>query len=366
MSRLDKLVHLYITKAREAERQGRKDEAARNYKSAAEVIEKLLSLYPDHPLRKTYEESLEKIRMKLKMLEDEMMSEAVGEGEESQDLGLKQKPKVSMDDVVGLEDAKRAIEEAIVFPTKRPDLFPLGWPRGILLFGPPGCGKTLLAAAIANEIDAEFIYVDAASIMSKWLGQAEKNVANIFKKAREIAKSGRPVIIFIDEVDSLLGTYSNEVGGEIRTRNQFLKEMDGLQDKGENYFVYVIGATNKPWNLDEAFIRRFEKRIYVPPPDERARESLIIKTLAKVKHKDIDVKMLAKMTEGYSAADIVNIIRDAYMRVVRELFEKYGGKGDPRPLTMDDVLWALKRRKPSIRKEMLKKYEEWFRLHGAL
>ncbi len=365
MTKLDKLVQEYIHKAVEAEKNGQKDEAAKNYRSAAELIERLLTLYPDHPLRRAYLESLNRIKMKMKALEEEMMPEAVG-GEEEEDIGLKEKPKISMEDVVGLEDAKRAIEEAIVFPTKRPDLFPLGWPRGILLFGPPGCGKTLLAAAVANEIEGEFIYIDAASIMSKWLGQAEKNVANLFKKAREISKSGKPVIIFIDEVDSLFGTFSNEVGGEVRVRNQFLKEMDGIQDKSNQYFIYVIGATNKPWALDEAFIRRFEKRIYVPPPDEKAREALIIKTLQKVKHSGIDVRELAKLTEGYSASDIVAIIRDAYMRVVRELFEKNGGEGEPRPVTMEDVLWALKRRKPSISPEMLKRYEEWFKSHGAL
>jgi SpoVK/Ycf46/Vps4 family AAA+-type ATPase len=366
MTKLDRLVQVYLKRAREAEVSGRRDEALANYKSAAEVIEKLLNLYPDHPLKKVYLESLGNIKAKLKELQDEMMTEAVGEGEEQNEVGLKAKPKVTFDEIVGLEEAKRAIEEAIVFPSKRPDLFPLGWPRGILLFGPPGCGKTLLAAAVANELDAEFIYVDAAMIMSKWLGQAEKNVAKIFNKAREVASKGRPAIIFIDEVDSLFSPYSNEVGGETRMRNQFLKEMDGLQDKGSNLQVYVIGATNKPWRLDEAFIRRFEKRIYVPPPDEEARKKLILQTLSKIKHEDVDVEVLAKLTEGYSAADIVALIRDAYMRVVRELFEQNGGVGDPRPVTMDDVLWALKRRKPSIKKEMLRRYEEWFKLHGAL
>jgi SpoVK/Ycf46/Vps4 family AAA+-type ATPase len=365
MSHLDKLLKKYIDQAKEAESRGDRDKAMRSYQAAAEIIERILSLYPDHPMRRVYMDSLIKIRMKLKSMEDELMPEAVG-GEEEGPVTEVERPKVTMDEVVGLDDAKRAIEEAVVFPTKRPDLFPLGWPRGILLFGPPGCGKTLLAAAVANEIDGEFIYVDAASIMSKWLGQAEKNVANLFKKAREIADKGRPAIIFIDEVDSLFGTFSNEVGGEVRVRNQFLKEMDGLQDKGENRFVYVIGATNKPWVLDEAFIRRFEKRIYVGPPDEKAREVLITKTLSRLKYKDVDIKMLAKLTEGYSAADIVAIIRDAHMRTVRELFEKNGGIGDPRPLTMEDLLWALRRRKPSISKEMLKKYEEWFERHGAL
>ncbi|UXD21766.1 ATPase AAA [Ignicoccus pacificus DSM 13166] len=366
MGKLEQLAQLHIQRAIELEKQGKKDEALKNYKTAVSMIEKILELYPDHMMRKAYIESLASIKMRIKMLEGEMMAEPVGT-DTVEEVEIRQRPKVSFSDIAGLEEAKRAIEEAIVYPMKRPDLFPLGWPRGILLFGPPGCGKTMLAAAVASEIDGEFMYVDAASIMSKWLGEAERNVAKIFQKARELSMDGKPVIIFIDEVDSLLGTYSNEVGGEIRARNQFLKEMDGLQDKGENYKVYVIAATNKPWKLDEGFIRRFDKRIYIPPPDEEVRKELLRKTLEKLKYDEtVDIEKLAKLTAGYSAADIVAIVRDAHMRTVRELFEKYGGSGDPRPVSMDDLLWAIKRRKPSIRPEMLKLYEQWAEKHGAL
>ncbi|ALU11485.1 ATPase AAA [Ignicoccus islandicus DSM 13165] len=363
MGKLEQVAHSYLHKAFQLEKNGKKDEALKNYKIAANMIKKALELEPDHPLKNVYLEYLDHINNKIKLLQSDMMPEPIG-GEE-EEIELQSKPKVKWEDVVGLEEAKRAIEEAIIFPTKRPDLFPLGWPRGILLFGPPGCGKTMLAAAIASEIDGEFIYVDAATIMSKWLGEAEKNVAKIFKKAREIAKEGRPVVIFIDEVDSLLGTYSNEVGGEVRARNQFLKEMDGLQDKGERYFVYVIAATNKPWKLDEGFIRRFEKRIYIPLPDEEARRRLIEKTLARLNHNGIDVEELVRLTEGYSSADIVAILRDAHMITVRELFKETGGIGDPRPITMEDVKAALKRRKPSVKPETVKMYEEWAKKHGA-
>jgi SpoVK/Ycf46/Vps4 family AAA+-type ATPase len=126
---------------------------------------------------------------------------------------MKEKPRVSWNEVIGLEDAKRAIRESIVYPMKRADLFPLGWPRGILLYGPPGCGKTLLAAAAAAEIDGYFINVDAASMMSKWLGEAEKNISKLFKMARSLNETESvPVLLFIDEIDSLLGTRNSEVG----------------------------------------------------------------------------------------------------------------------------------------------------------
>ena len=161
------------------------------------------------------------------------------------DLVMKEKPDISWDQVIGLNDAKNALRESIVYPAKRPDLLPLGWPHGILLYGPPGCGKTILGAATANEIDGYFINVDAASMMSKWLGEAEKNVSKLFNMARKYsAQEGKPTILFIDEVDSLLGERNSEIGGEVRTKNQFLVEMDGIKEKNKNS-KDVIGSLDK-------------------------------------------------------------------------------------------------------------------------
>jgi SpoVK/Ycf46/Vps4 family AAA+-type ATPase len=165
--------------------------------------------------------------------------------EEFGELLLKEKPDVSWEEVVGLDDAKRAIKESIVYPTKRPDLFPLGWPRGILLYGPPGCGKTLLAAAAAAEIEGYFINVDASAMMSKWLGEAEKNVSKLFAFSRKLyVAENVPVLLFVDEIDSLLGARNSEVGGEVRVKNQFLTEMDGINGRQLKVTVQAISRTS--------------------------------------------------------------------------------------------------------------------------
>lgn len=380
---LEKNATAYALEAVRLDKQGSKGMAITMYQKAIESLLKLVQLYPEYSLNKIYIQRAIAYQERIKALQGAVVpvqpqeekgaegAKTTEEGKSSyEELVITEKPNVKWDEVVGLESAKKAVKEAIVYPVQRPDLFPLGWPRGILLFGPPGCGKTLLAAAVATEIDATFISIDAASIMSKWLGEAEQNVAKLFNSARKSANNGKPAIVFIDELDSLMGKHSNEVGGEVRVRNQFLKEMDGIVDKGKKLHVYVIGATNKPWDLDWAFIRRFQKRILVPLPDHHTRLMMFkLYTNNLTLAEDVDLHELARLSEGFSGSDIRDVCQSAQLKIIGEFFESgqaINKQAKPRPLTMDDFRQILEDRKPSVSLEMLSLYNRWFEAFKAL
>jgi len=388
----------YASEAIKCDSQGARGMAIANYQKAIDCLVKLMQLYPNNKLNKIYTERMSSYQKRIIALQathgvhvepavdpnasPEERKESMRRHEKEQDDGkfeelvMKEKPNISWKEVIGLDDAKGALRESIVYPTKRPDLFPLGWPRGLLMYGPPGCGKTILAAATASEIDGYFVNVDAASMMSKWLGEAEQNVAKLFKMAHSLnEREGKPVILFIDEVDSLLGTRNSEVGGEIRTKNQFLSEMDGVNGKGKDVKLYVIGATNKPWSLDWPFLRRFQKRIYVTLPTLEARENLFNLYTAPLK-KDIRVKTneLAKLFEGYSASDIKDVCQAGQLKVVHELFdspeyrEPVEGRSplQPKSLTMADFRLIKTQRTPSVSMEMIRAYYKWSEEFKAL
>jgi len=390
---LEKSASQFATAAIKYDSQGARGMAVTHYQKAIDSLLKLMHLYPDSKLNKIYTERMKSYKTRIEALQVngtdiEPMVDPTASPREQQaslakktqdnfdDMLMKEKPDVKWIDVVGVDDAKNALRESIVYPTKRSDLFPLGWPRGILLYGPPGCGKTILAAATANELDGYFINVDGSSMMSKWLGEAEKNVSRLFKMAHSYAeREGKPVILFIDELDSLLGERTNEIGGEVRSRNQFLTEMDGINGKGKDTKLYVIGATNKPWSLDHPFLRRFQKRIYVSLPSVEAREKLFSLYTNQLKlDSRVRLHTLASIFDGYSASDIKDICQAVQLKVVNEMFhapdykEPIDGetKSIPSEIGMKDFRETMARRKPSVSMDMIRAYYKWSEQFKAL
>jgi len=227
-----------------------------------------------------------------------------------------EKPNIKWDDVAGLEIAKEALKEAVILPTKFPHLFKgkrQPW-HGILLYGPPGTGKSYLAKAVATEADSTFFSVSSSDLVSKWLGESEKLVKNLFDLARE----NKPAIIFIDEIDSLCGSRSeNESESARRIKTEFLVQMQGVGNDLEG--LLILGATNIPWTLDSAIRRRFEKRIYIPLPEEHARAQMFRNNMGSTPNRlvESDFKQLGKRTAGYSGSDISLVVREAVMLPLR-------------------------------------------------
>jgi vacuolar protein-sorting-associated protein 4 len=294
---------------------------------------------------------------------------------------------VTWNDVAGLEDAKNALKEAVIMPRLFPNLFIdklTPW-KGILLYGPPGTGKTHLARAAATEAKSSFYSISSADIVTKWLGDSEKRVRSLFEDAR----NSRPSIIFIDEVDSLCSKRSGEEGDKnVGLKNELLKQLDGID--ADNNGILVLGATNLPWVLDSAMIRRFERRIYIPLPCAEARCTIFKlcagNTLCNLTKREYEE--LADATDGYNGSDIAIITRDALMQRVRKVqtathFKRTSNDkwtpcspGDldavamdwsqvgpnelePPSVTITDFRMALLTTKSSVQLQDLKKFENW-------
>ncbi|KAI0491875.1 hypothetical protein KFK09_026136 [Dendrobium nobile] len=303
--------------------------------------------------------------------------------------------EVTFDDIGALDDIKESLHELVMLPLRRPDLFKGGLLkpcRGILLFGPPGTGKTMLAKAIANEAGASFINVSMSTLTSKWFGEDEKNVRALFTLAAKVS----PTIIFVDEVDSMLGQRSRAGEHEAmrKIKNEFMAHWDGLlTEAGER--ILVLGATNRPFDLDEAIVRRFERRIMVGLPSVESRELILKSLLSKEKVEDgLEYKELAVMTEGYSGSDLKNLCMTAAYRPLRELIkqerqrelerkQQAEGTDTPseasekeenhgaspivlRPLNMEDMRQAKNQVAPSFAAEgpIMSELRQWNDLYG--
>ncbi|ESZ94093.1 AAA family ATPase [Sclerotinia borealis F-4128] len=288
--------------------------------------------------------------------------------------------EVHWDDVAGLEVAKNALKEAVVYPFLRPDLFMgLREPaRGMLLFGPPGTGKTMLARAVATESKSTFFSISASSLTSKFLGESEKLVRALFSLAKALA----PSIIFVDEIDSLLSARS---GGEHeatrRIKTEFLIQWSDLQraaagreqtdkekERGDASRVLVLAATNLPWAIDEAARRRFVRRQYIPLPEDETRTKQLNTLLGHQKHglKDGDIQELVRLTDGFSGSDVTALAKDAAMGPLRSLGEKLleMSMDDIRPMQIQDFKASLVNIRPSVSKQGLQEFEDWAKEFG--
>ncbi|MFB0560718.1 MAG: AAA family ATPase [Candidatus Lokiarchaeia archaeon] len=360
---------------------GNYKQAYEQYLRAADILLRCMQFTDNPELRQIYYERAQKYVKRCKQIKKAVVSpratyssiktgittRETGEDEDAElsraisDTIIAEKPDVKWSDVANLDTAKQALREAIILPMMRPDLFEGArkpW-RGILLFGPPGCGKTLIAKAVASEVKATFFNVSAATLVSKWLGESEKLVRELFVAAR----AKQPAIVFIDEVDSVATRREgDEVGGERRLKTQLMQEMEGVTSNRSDQII-VLGATNVPWELDPALRRRFERRVYINMPEEEAREEIFkIHTRGVGLEKDVDFKELAKLSEGYVGSDIAMVCREALMMPIREL-DAIGALSDKnvkvRPVNRQDFLEALQGVKPVVSPSELVKFKEW-------
>ncbi|BCS03385.1 vacuolar protein sorting-associated protein 4 [Aspergillus awamori] len=309
---------------------------------------------------------------------------------------LSDKPNVQWEDVAGLESAKEALKEAVILPIKFPHLFTgkrQPW-KGILLYGPPGTGKSYLAKAVATEANSTFFSVSSSDLVSKWMGESERLVKQLFNMARE----NKPAIIFIDEVDALCGPRGEgESEASRRIKTELLVQMDGVGKDSKG--VLILGATNIPWQLDAAIRRRFQRRVHISLPDINARMKMFMLAVGSTPCEltQADYRTLAEMSEGYSGSDISIAVQDALMQPIRKIqtathYKKVildgaekltpcspGDQGamemswttveadqllEP-PLVLKDFIKAVRNSRPTVSQEDLQRNSEWTKEFGS-
>jgi transitional endoplasmic reticulum ATPase len=354
-------IQLFLKKAEErleeaarAEAQGEASKARRCYLQASEQLFRAAS-QSSGKIRRIRVENAEALLKRARSIhKGERAQVSESQQEVSSDFILHERPDVTFDDVAGLDNVKEEIKNKIVYPSLYPDQaqrFGIRSGGGVLLYGPPGTGKTYIAKAVAHEVDAIFFAIKPSDVMSKWVGESERNIAILFAEARQQPKS----IIFVDEVESLIPKRKDS-GSTVMQRvvPQILAEMEGIESKKGN--ILFIAASNEPWSIDHAALRpgRFDEKIYVPPPDFNARVKIFRLNLQdRPVEADVDMNRLGDMTNGYSGADI----RQVCLKAALIPFHESIHGGTQRGIAMADLLATLEVVKPSISQKTVEKYE---------
>lgn len=347
----------YAKAARDLEDKGEDERARELYLKAAKLYNDASALSRDDIDRNTQRDLAEHLFSRAQALKSSRIVSSGGSLERKKnsdnsdessvskdDVVLKETPDIGFSDIGGLEEVKEEIRKAIIYPFTHKELYQMYGQKageGILLYGPPGCGKTMMAKAAAKECGAEFISVKTSTIVSKWVGASEKNVKQIFNMARQ----GERAIIFFDEIDSIAGRRSESEDYAKRVVNELLAQMDGVDTASDE--LLVLAATNEPWAIDPALRRpgRFSKLVFVPEPDIEAREAILKIHLKKRPiNNDVDIAHLAEITKSYSGADIAAICKEAADIPLGEALKG----GEPRKIEFRDFETVLQKRKPSI------------------
>ena len=360
MNVLSDTFNLYMQKGKEAKEKGNITLAKRNFLLASETMMQMAK----QSQGKLKEVRMDRARRLVEISDNlhkkpEKINKKTDQEEDEEDDDVKkwqtaEIPKIKFSDVAGLEDVKKAITIRMINPIKYPDKYKMyGKKRGggVLLYGPPGTGKTMIAKAIANEVGAKFYAVKGSDIVSKWVGDSEKNINSLFQEANKQDRA----IIFIDEMDSLIGRRGLDTHNDKRV-NEFLQQIDGFAGRNPN--LLLLGATNRPWDIDSAAMRsgRFSQKIYLPLPDAPARKFMIEKNMKGVPvAKDFDIDRIVEQTEMYSGADIEELCD----RAKDEPLLKAIATDSVILVTNKDFDDVLEKIPPSVTEKELKQFEEY-------